>query len=207
VTANFEFDEVVGEDGPFKADYYCSPISICGARRLRYADVEAGPYLDADPIKLPGNKLKIGLAWAGNVDYAHDHERSMALEELTPLLELPGTQFYSFQVGRGEDDITRLGLDGLIANLGGTFKDWTDTARAVAAMDVVVTVDSGVAHVAGALGKPVLILLPFANCWRWMLFRTDTPWYASAKLFRQFTPGEWVTPVMRIRAEIDAWRQ
>jgi hypothetical protein len=105
---------------------------------------------------------------------------------LAPLLEIPGTGFYSFQVGDGEKDITRLGLDGLIANVGATLKDWHDTARAVQAMDLIVTVDSGVAHVAGALGKPVLILLPYANCWRWMLDRQDTPWYASAKLFRQW---------------------
>ena len=202
MTDNFAFDEAIGEDGPFEADYYCSPISICGALKVDYASVDPGPYLKAAPFKLPG-KLKVGLAWAGNEDYAHDAERSMALEHLLPLLELPGTQFYSFQVGRGEEDITRLGLDGLIANLGGTFKDWRDTARAAAAMDLMVTVDSGGAHVSGALGRPTFVLLPYANCWRWMRHRVDSPWYASAKLFRQFSPGDWAVPVMRIKAEIE----
>ncbi len=198
---NFVFSDMIGEEGPFQADYYCSPISICGALRARYSQVSGLPYLKAQPIKLPDRGLKIGLAWAGNPDYAHDAERSMALSALAPLFEIPGTGFYSFQVG--EKDISRLGLDGLIANLGGTFKNWNDTARAVAAMDMIVTVDSGVAHVAGALGKPVLILLPYANCWRWMLDRSDTPWYASAKLFRQLTPGQWAEPVLHVNRAIE----
>ncbi len=203
IFSEFDFDDFVSEDGPFEADYYCSPISICGALKINYADVGGGLYLRPHPpINLPG-KFKVGLAWAGNVDYAHDEERSMSLEQLSPLIEIPGTQFYSFQVGRGEGDITRLGLDGLIGNLGATLKDWAHTARAVAAMDLVVTVDTGVAHLAGALGKPVFILLPYANCWRWMRFRTDTPWYSSATLFRQFTPGDWTVPVMRVKAEIE----
>ncbi len=202
---NFAIDELVGEDGPFDADYYCSPISICGALKADYADVDGKPYLKTAPLALKGlgGKLKIGLAWSGNVDYAHDHERSVDLEQLAPLLETPGTQFFSFQVGRGEGDITRLGLDGLVANLGGTFRDWRDTARAAAAMDFMVSVDTGTAHIAGALGRPTFILLPYANCWRWMLDRQDTPWYSSAKLFRQFTPGDWTTPVNRIKADIE----
>lgn len=201
---NFSFSEMIGEDGPFEADYYCSPISICGALKAKYASVSGLPYMRAEPMKLPPRgRLKIGLAWAGNVDYAHDEERSIVLEELMPLLETPGTAFYSFQVGRGESDITRLGMDGLIANLGGTLKDWQDTARAVAAMDLIVTVDSGVAHIAGALGKPVFILLPFANCWRWMRDRADTPWYSSARLFRQFEPNKWGEPVLLVKRAIE----
>ncbi len=201
---NFQFDEMVGEDGPFEADYYCSPISICGALRTKYADVDPGPYMRAEPLRMPPRgKLKIGLAWAGNVDYAHDEERSIDLKTLTPLLEIPGAAFYSFQVGRGEDDITRLGLDGLIANLGGTLKTWAHTARAVAAMDLIVTVDSGVAHIAGALGKPVFILIPFANCWRWCRDSETTPWYSSARLFRQFAPGNWGEPVQWIKRAIE----
>lgn len=201
---NFRFDAMIGEDGPFDADYYCSPISICGALKADYASVDPRAYLRADPIKLPQRgKIRVGLVWAGNVDYAHDHERSMALTDLLPLIEIPGAAYYSFQVGRGEGEISNLGLDGLIANLGGTLRSWRDTARAVQAMDVIVSVDSGVAHVAGALGKPVLILLPYANCWRWMLNRTDTPWYASAKLFRQHKPGEWENPVLRVKRSIE----
>lgn len=200
---NFAFSEMIGEDGPFEADYYCSPISICGALKAKYPSGSGAPYMRSDAMKLPDRGLKVGLAWAGNADYAHDAERSIDLLQLAPLLEIPGTGLYSFQVGRGEGDITRLGLDGLIANLGGTLKDWKDTARAIMAMDVVVTVDSGVAHLAGALGKPVLILLPYANCWRWMLDRSDTPWYASARLFRQFAPGQWAEPVLHVKRALE----
>lgn len=201
---NFKFDAMVDEDGPFVADYYCSPISACGALKAEYSAVDPKPYMTAQPIKLPERgKIKIGLAWAGNIDYAHDADRSIALEELMPFLEIPGTAFYSLQVGRGEDEISRLGLDGMIANLGGTFKDWRDTARAIAALDLIITVDSGAAHLAGALGKPVFVLLPYANCWRWMRDRNDTPWYASAKLFRQLKAREWDYPVRMVKAEIE----
>ncbi len=199
---NFSFSEMIGEDGPFEADYYCSPISICGALRSKYNSVSGLPCLKARPIKLPDRGLKIGLCWAGNPDYAHDAERSMSLKDMSPLLEIPGTGFYSFQVGANEADIPRLGLDGLVANLGGTLKNWHDTARAVQAMDLIVSVDSGVAHIAGALGKPVLILLPYANCWRWMRDRADTPWYSSVKLFRQSSPGQWAEPVSGVRDAI-----
>lgn len=201
---NFKFDEMVGEEGPFKADYYCSPISACGAIGIEYSDVSAKPYMAAQPIKLPARgKLKIGLAWAGNVDYAHDADRSIALDQLMPLLEVPGTAFYSLQVGRGEEDITRLGLDGLIANLGGTLRDWNDTARAISALDLVISVDSGAAHLAGALGKPCFTLLPYANCWRWMLKRADTPWYERMRLFRQEQPRDWALPISQVKTSIE----
>lgn len=200
---NFKCDAMLDEDGPFSADYYCSPISACGALKTEYADVDPQPYMTAVPVKLPERgKLKIGLAWAGNVDYAHDADRSIALDELMPLLEIPGTAFYSLQVGRGEEDITRLGLDGMIANLGHRFTTWHDTARAIAAMDLVIACDTGAAHLAGAIGKPVFILLPFANCWRWMRDRADTPWYSSMRLFRQSIPRDWKAPVLSVQYAI-----
>lgn len=198
---NFQVEEWLGEEGPFKADYYCSPMSAAGALRVKYPDISGEPYLTSDARKLPDRgKLKVGLSWCGSPSYAQDANRSMKLEDLAPLWEIPGAAFYSLQVG--SKDITRLGLDGFIADLTPAIRDWNDTARAIMAMDVVVAVDTAVAHLAGALGKVTYVLLPYACCWRWMRGRDDTPWYRSAKLFRQSIPCDWTEPVLRVQKAI-----
>lgn len=203
ITENFKFDEVMGQEGPFPdADYYCSPISACGALGLEYKDIDGKAYLKSDAQKLPDRgKLKVGISWAGNKDYAHDSHRSMKLNDLMPLFELPGTAFYSLQVGRGVEEIHAAGLDGFIADIGGTLRDWKDTARAIMAMDVMVCTDSANAHLAGALGKPVLLLLPYSCCWRWMRNGNTTPWYQNTKLFRQYLPEIW--PIIEVRKAIE----
>ncbi len=147
-------------------------------------------------------KIKVGLVWRGSPGYRQDAVRSMRLADLCPLFELPGTAFYSLQVGPAGREISALGLDGFIADLTALIKDWRDTARAVMAMDVVVSVDTAVAHLAGALGKPVFLLLPFSCCWRWMRSRDDTPWYRSTRLYRQTVPNQWSGPVARVRSKL-----
>ncbi len=203
ITENFKFDGVMGQEGPFPdADFYCSPISACGALGLEYKDIDGAPYLRSDAQKLPNRgKLKAGISWAGNKDYAHDSHRSMKLKDLMPLFEIPHAAFYSLQVGRGTDEIHAAGLDGFIADLGGTLRDWKDTARAIMAMDVVVCTDSANAHLAGALGKPVLLLLPYSCCWRWMRKGITTPWYRNTRLFRQAVPEMW--PIGYVRTALE----
>jgi hypothetical protein len=203
ITDNFTFDGVMGQEGPFPdADFYCSPISACGALGIEYKDIDGAPYLRSDTQKLPDRgKLKVGISWAGNKDFAHDSHRSMKLKDLMPLFEIPQASFYSLQVGRGTDEIHNAGLDGFIADLGGTLRDWKDTARAIMAMDVMVCTDSANCHLAGALGKPVLLLLPYSCCWRWMRKRNDTPWYKNTTLFRQAIPETW--PIGRVKAAIE----
>jgi len=197
---NFVADAWVDENGPFDADYYCSPMSAAAAMGIEYPGVSNAPYLRSKMMKLPARgKLKIGLSWAGSPGYARDANRSMKLETLCPLFDLPGASFYSFQVRPDGKEISNLGLDGFIADLAPLLKDWRDTARAIKAMDVVVAVDTAVAHLAGALGKPVLLMLPFASCWRWMQNREDTPWYDLMELYRQKTPGDWSYPVHGVR--------
>lgn len=197
IADNIEVDVVMDEDGPFNGDFYCSPMSAAGALGLQYSDIDGAAYLHAKPMKLPKRGgLNVGLAWKGNPDYAQDANRSMRLEDLAPLFEIPGLSFYSLQME--DNDVSALGLDGFIADASRLIKDWRDTASVIAALDVVVTVDTAVAHLAGALGKPTMILLPYSCCWRWMRDTETTPWYHSARLYRQHTPGEWEYSVQNV---------
>lgn len=200
---NFSFDEVTGEEGPFTADYYASPMSACAAMGVQYDQVCGQPYINADKLNLPDRgRLKVGLAWKGSSSYAQDTLRSTMIETFSPLFEIPGLAFYSLQVGEFERDITKAGLDGFIANLTPLINNWRDTAWAIAAMDVVVTIDTATAHLAGAMGKPVMILLPYSCCWRWLRNTDHSPWYDSARLFRQPEPREWGYPVAQVAQEL-----
>jgi hypothetical protein len=203
ILENIRLDGIVPEDGPFEADVYASPLSACGAMGASYSDVDGSAYLDAAPMTLPARgQLKVGLAWRGSSGYARDKDRSPGLDVYTPLFEIPGLAFYSLQVGEFADDIHHAGLTGFVADLTPMIKDWRDTARAIAAMDVVVTCDTSTAHLAGAMGKPTYILLNFACCWRWMRDTETTPWYNSARLFRQNLPGDWSLPVSQIATKL-----
>jgi hypothetical protein len=199
----FDYDEVVGEAGPFHADYYTAPLPMAACLGIEYGRFNSATYMRSEPIPLPPRgKLKVGLAWRGNHDYRRDADRSMRLEDLGPLLDLPGAAFYSLD--RDSSPITKLGLDGLIADLGSLIHDWRGAARCIAAMDVIVCVDTANGHLAGAMGKPVKLVLPRAACWRWLdSERADTPWYANTRLFRQTTACDWETPVLAVRDDLE----
>ena len=132
---------------------------------------------------------KVGLAWAGSPLHRNDRSRSIPFDALLPLARLPGIRLFSLQTGDAAADVAHGG--GRVSDLGAGFADFADTAAAVAALDLVITVDTAVAHLAGALGKPVWLLLPFIPDWRWMTGRDDSPWYPTARLFRQTAPGGW----------------
>lgn len=161
------------------------------------------PYLHADPDaveavrrSLPeGSGAWTGLCWRGRPEHANDRRRSLLPSLLRPLLELPSLRWASLQKdGRAEE----LAVLGGPLDLGSGFQDFAEAAAAVAALDRVVTVDTAIAHLAGALGKPTLLLLPFAPDPRWMLDREDSPWYPSLRLVRQPTPGAWGPVVARV---------
>jgi hypothetical protein len=196
------FDDVINEVGPFKADYVTSLMAATALMGIEYKDINGLAYMTSAPIKLPERgRLRVGLSWKGSPGYGNDALRSANLSDFCPLFDLPGAAFYSLQVQPGPQEITNLGLDGFIADLGSTITDWRDTAGAIAAMDVIVGTDSANLHLAGALGKPVLMLVGRAPCWRWM--RSDTtPWYRGHKLFRQPTVDLW--PMERVRQELEA---
>jgi len=145
---------------------------------------------------------RIALAWSGQITHANDRNRSIALAALEPLLSVPGVRFIGVQrdlrAGEGES----LARDGRILNLGGDLTDFADTAAVLALADLTICVDTSIAHVAGALGRPTWVLLPFQPDWRWMLERDHSPWYPAVKLYRQPAPGDWRSVIERVRAAL-----
>ncbi len=152
--------------------------------------------------RLPGNSLRIGLVWAGSPLHPHELWRSIPLEQLAPLTKLEGTTFYSLQMGAPAEQVKQLGDRVHLIDLQDEQKDFADTAAIVANLDLVISIDTSVAHLAGAMGKPVWILLYKSADWRWLLDREDSPWYPTARLFRQSTLGNWQDVVARVEREL-----
>ena len=145
---------------------------------------------DCEFALLPDRKFKVGIVWAGNPKHRKNMQRSCSLSAFLPLLDVSGVSFYSLQKELSEADRALLDQTSIV-DLSPHFEDLADTAAAIAQLDLVITVDTAVAHLAGALGKPVWILLAFSPDWRWLLEREDSPWYPTARLFRQSHRGEW----------------
>lgn len=186
-------------------DYHAPIFSLPYIFGTALETIPAGPYLTSveSTVRLkPSAALKVGLVWAGNPEHANDWRRSLSLAYLLPLLQQPGVSWYSLQVGPATREIKRLGLSDEIQDLSPQLQDFADTADAINQLDLVISVDTAVAHLAGALGKPVWILLPAGADWRWLEHRTDSPWYPSARLFRQPWPGNWVGVVMAVRGAL-----
>ncbi|MCC3407550.1 MAG: tetratricopeptide repeat protein [Microcoleus sp. PH2017_10_PVI_O_A] len=161
------------------------------------------PPADAEFGLLPDRNLKVGIVWAGNPKHRKNMQRSCGLSQFLPLLDVSGVTFYSLQKEVLEAD--RALLNGTpIVDLSPHFGDLADTAAAIAKLDLVITVDTAVAHLAGALGKPVWILLAFSPDWRWLLEREDSPWYPSARLFRQRERGDWEPVFQRVAEALGA---
>ncbi len=158
-------------------------------------------YLRAAPVqRRPRVSMpSVGVVWSGNPAHSNDRRRSMPVDALAPVLELPGILFTSLQVGpRGHDIAARFGL----RDWSGELPDFAATARVVAELDLVVAVDTSVAHLAGAMGKATILMLPFAPDWRWMAGRSDTPWYSSVTIVRQTAPGDWQGVAAAVAREI-----
>jgi tetratricopeptide (TPR) repeat protein len=149
--------------------------------------------------RLPsGGGPRVGLVWSGNPLHENDHNRSIPFTQLAPLLQLPGLQFISLQKEHAPADLAALARCPQVTLLAPGLVDFSDTAAVIAHLDAVISVDTSVAHLAGAMGKRLFVLLPFAPDWRWLEERTDNPWYPSATLCRQREPGDWSGPVAGI---------
>ncbi len=168
-----------------------------------------GRYLDPPPHQVEHWRrqigafrgIRVGLMWAGNPTHENDHYRSMRFADLLPLFAVEPVRFYSLQVGdRGMD--VRLGNSRVI-DLSASLTDFGVTAGAIDALDLVITVDTAVAHLAGALGRPVWLLLPHIPDWRWLLGRDDSPWYPAMRLFRQQARGDWAGVIDDVRRELE----
>ncbi|MGR3294282.1 MAG: tetratricopeptide repeat protein, partial [Candidatus Scalindua sp.] len=157
------------------------------------------PYITIDPALIEqwrmqfyhDNSFKVGIVWAGNYHNKRNHIRSCTLTDFAPLLEIPGTSFYSLQKGPASAELNNSPEGLKIINLDSKLNDFADTAAAISCLDMVISVDTAVAHLAGAIGKPVWTLLPFVPDWRWQLERDDSPWYPSMRLFRQTQLYDW----------------
>jgi tetratricopeptide (TPR) repeat protein len=168
-----------------------------------------GAYLGAD-AHLAGERrmlftsagLRVGLAWAGNPRYKADGLRSMKLETLLPLLRTPGFNWISLQKGEPAEQLCELPEDVFVWDGSSQEQDLAETAALVETLDLVVTTDTCIAHLAGAMGKPVWILLPHLGDWRWMQERETTPWYPTARLLRQKAPGNWAGVLVRAIGEL-----
>jgi hypothetical protein len=148
-----------------------------------------------------GGRRRVGLVWFGNPQHLHDQRRSLALDTLVPLLQLP-LDFHSLQQTQRPHDQTALAQLPQLQHHGEQLTDFAQTAALIAELDLVITVDTSVAHLAGALGKPVWILLQHVPDYRWLLKREDSPWYPTARLFRQRQRGAWDPVVDAVQAAL-----
>ena len=162
-------------------------------------------YFKPDPARaarweqrLPSG-LRVGLVWAGNPLHSNDRRRSLPASALAPVVAAGRTALVSLQTGPRARDVAKLFG---VADYSGRLTDWGETAAVISSMDLVIAVDTAVAHLAGALGIPVWLMLPHAPDWRWMLGRDDSPWYAGMRLFRQDRPGDWAGVTERVAAAL-----
>ncbi|MGD0023401.1 MAG: tetratricopeptide repeat protein [Xanthobacteraceae bacterium] len=191
-------------------DFHCPLLSLPLALATQPATIPAEiPYIapaEAEVAfwreRLPQRRPLVGLAWSGERSHDNDLNRSMCLETLAPLLDLPDVQFVSLQHEVREEDAPPLQDRANVRQIGAKFRDFADTAAAIALLDAVVSVDTAVAHLAGAMGKPLLLLLPFAADFRWLRERHDSPWYPTARLFRQPRFGDWDSVVEALVQEL-----
>ncbi len=169
------------------------------------------PYLRADPglvaawrdrlAPYPG--LRVGLVWSGNLGPVYNSRRSPGLAALRPLLDCPGVTVFALQKGGGRADLQGAALPPSFVDLDAELRTFDDTAAAMTALDLVISPCTSTAHLAGALGRPVWIVLASVADWRWFRGRDDSPWYPTARLFRQDAAGDWSGPVARMRAELE----
>ncbi|NQW00791.1 MAG: glycosyltransferase family protein [Rhodospirillales bacterium] len=179
-------------------DAYIPMMTLARLFETTQATIPADiPYMSPPPGQsvqlLPSmeNQRQIGIAWAGRPTHQNDKNRSCDFKQFIELLGIPGVNIYSLQKGGRESDIKENGCEALVIDMASRLNDFADTAALVSQLDLVITVDTSVAHLAGAMGKPVWVVVPFAADWRWGYNTSETPWYPSMRLFRQPQPGNW----------------
>jgi tetratricopeptide (TPR) repeat protein len=191
-------------------DLYCPLLSLPLAFGTELASIpSAVPYIRA-PIdrvaawrsRMPDNgRLRVGVCWSGTGAHLNNRRRSISLDSFAPVLSVAGINFVSLQKDVSETEAALLHAHG-VHQLGQDFADFADTVAVVAMLDLVISVDTSVAHLAGAMAKATAVLLPFSPDFRWLLDRTDSPWYPTMRLFRQKTIGDWNGPVEQLRQEL-----
>lgn len=182
-------------------DLFVPIMSLAGVLRPNGKIEWPGPYVSADPrlvsqwrdrlSRAADAPLHVGLVWAGNPDHKRDRERSVALSELAPLLDVPGVALHSLQIGPAAEQAAAAPFAGAMKPVFRRPRRFPEVAAVVSALDLLIGVDTSLVHLAGAMGRPVWTMTTFVPDWRWMLDRSDSPWYPSMRLFRQQEPGNW----------------
>ena len=202
-------------------DYYCFLMSLPFLLDTRLDSIPAKvPYLYAKraltqewQTKLGGDgKLKVGLVWAGKCRESiflalADSRRSIHFSEFGRLLDASGAQFYSLQKGEAATQALEAIEDGRLTDWTEHLDDFADTAALIANLDIVISVDTSVAHLSAAMGKPTWILSRFDGCWRWLQNRDDSPWYPSVRLFRQSQRGDWNEAIASVAAALTLFEE
>jgi hypothetical protein len=191
-------------------DRHCSLLSLPRAFATTLDTIPSSvPYIAAPPDRvtawaprLPQDGLRVGLAWSGHPANTKDHERSIPFARLAPLLAVAGTRFVSLQKDVRAADTDAFRHCGGIIDVGADVHDFADTAAVIANLDLVISVDTAVAHLAGAMGRPVWVLLPRTPDFRWLIDRDTSPWYPSARLFRKAGTDSWDAVIARVAAEL-----
>jgi hypothetical protein len=174
-----------------------------------------GAYLGAEPEEIETKRrqfpsadgqMRVGIAWAGNPRYKADRNRSVELKTFLPLLGMSGVTWISLQKYGAEEQLQALPGDIKVWDGSSQDRDLAECAALVATLDLVITTDTCIAHLAGAMGKPVWILLPWLSDWRWMQNTPATPWYPTARLLRQNSPGDWKELVGRAASDLERLR-
>jgi tetratricopeptide (TPR) repeat protein len=204
--------DVVARGAPLPAfDLHCPMGSLPLASATEVATIPAAiPYLKASEERIAQwrprlaglSSPRVAIAWSGRASHPNDRNRSLPLARLAPLFALEQVSFLSVQRELSDADAAALAGIPRITAVGAELRDFDDTAAVLALADLVVAVDTAVAHLAGAMGRPTWILLPFSPDWRWMLGREDSAWYPTARLYRQPAPGDWDSVIARLREDV-----
>ena len=192
-------------------DVHCPIMSLPLAFKTTLETIPAKvPYLTVSEnvigkwrAKLTGTEIKVGIVWAGNPNHVQDVDRSIPLKNLLPALGVNGIKYFSLQKDLRDGDKEILDANSQIVRLDLEINDFQDTAAIMMSLDLMLSCDTSIVHLAGALGKPFWVLLPFNPDWRWLLDRSDSPWYPTVRLFRQTTRGEWATVVNDVCVELE----
>jgi Flp pilus assembly protein TadD len=208
-------DVVLESDEPLPSfDLQCSLMSLPLAFRTELHSIPASvPYLYAEPQRVaawrerlgPRRRMRIGIVWSGNPSHANDRNRSIPLELLAGLLSRRDVDFHMLQIEVRDSDRAALARLPQLHNHIAALREMADTAALTSLMDLVITVDTAAAHLAGALGVPTWVMPPWAADWRWLLDRSDTPWYPTMRLFRQARRGDWGGVLADVAQALDRW--
>ena len=204
-------ERVISDQEPLpEFDLHCPLLSLPGAFQTTLETIPSDvPYLEVDPqliirwrelLPRYDRNMKVGIAWAGRAAYERDAERSLTLKDFASLSRVPRVTFYSLQKERQTKDTAPRDIE--LVDYTHDLTDFAETAALISNLDLVIAADTAVAHLAGALAKPVWVLLPFVSDWRWMLERADSPWYPTMRLFRQPRWGDWGEPIRRIAEKV-----